>query len=118
MSLDVAGKYPQPKFLGQAKPTNTTATPLYSPASGVTGIIRTIFVANSDNNSHSFTIYFDNTGSLVDTDHIIFPTVAVNGLSTVQLDVYIAMNNSAGTLSVKTNSANNFTFTAFGEELT
>ncbi len=106
----------QEKLLGQARPSSTTATSLYSPAANISTIIRTIFVCNVTISVVKFRIFVHDSGSVFDEDTALFWDVTLAGNTTIELNTVICMNDANGNLGVKTNIANALTFTAFGSE--
>ena len=107
----------QEKQLGQVRPTNTTALSLYSPGAGVTAIIKTIFITNTSTSTVKFRIFADDDGTTFDETTALFWDVPILAESTVELDSFLAMNNSAGNLAVRVDSPSTLTFTAFGAEV-
>ena len=103
----------QEKMLGQLRPANTTAASLYAPAANVTAIIKTIFVANTSSSVALFCIFVHNTGTTYDETTALFWDVSIASHATVELNSFLAMNNSAGHLAVRTDTANALTFTFF-----
>lgn len=106
------------KQLGQLRPANTTAASLYSPPSGKTGIIKTIFVCNTTPTAAKFRLFCDDNGSTYDQSTALAYDADILGNSFVEIDTYIAMNDSTGNLGVRTDTASALTFTAFGAEVT
>lgn len=108
----------QEKQLGQLRPANTSAASLYSPGAGVTAIISTVWVCNTSASVVTFRIFVDDDGTTYDESTALFWDTTLAANSTVELNTYIAMNNSSGNLAVRTGSASTLTFTAFGAEST
>jgi hypothetical protein len=107
----------QEKQLGQLRPANTTAASLYSPGAGVTGIVKSVWICNTSGSSATFRIFSDDDGTTYDESTAVFWDVTIEGNTTVELDTFMALNNSAGNLAVRTSSASALTFTAFGAEV-
>jgi hypothetical protein len=107
----------QEKQLGQLKPANTTAASLYSPGAGVTAIVKSIWICNTTSATATFRIFVDDDGSTYDESTSLFWDVSLSGNTTIELNTFIALNNSTGNLGVRTSSANTLTFTAFGAEV-
>lgn len=105
------------KILGQATPADTNAASIYSPNDSVIGIVRNIFVCNTTAGALSFRIFVDNDGTTYDTTTALYYDVSIAANTTTKLDVFIPLNNSSGNLAVRSSSANNLTFTAFGVEI-
>ena len=108
----------QEKQLGQLRPANTTAASLYSPAVGVTAIVKALYVTNTSLVVATFRICVDDNGSTFDESTALFWDVTLNANTTLELYTFIAMNDSAGNIGVRTDTANALTFTAFGAEIT
>lgn len=106
----------QEKLLGQSRPSNTTAVSIYSPSSGNT-IIKSIWVCNTSAAQVTFRIFVDDDGTTYDESTALFWDVTIDGNSTVEMDTFLAMNNSAGNIAVRSSSANALTFTLFGAEI-
>lgn len=107
----------QEKQLGQLRPANTTAASLYSPGVGVTAIVKSIWICNTTSLSVTFRIFADDDGATYDETTAMFWDVNIPGNTTVELDTFLAFNNAAGNLAVRTSNANALTFTAFGAEV-
>jgi len=107
----------QEKQLGQLRPANTTAASLYSPSAGVTAIIKSVYITNTTPGSVTFRIFADDDGTTYDETTALFWDATIAGNTTIELDTFLAFNNAAGNLAVRTSSANALTFTAFGAEV-
>jgi hypothetical protein len=107
----------QEKQLGQLRPSNTTAASIYSPGAGVTTIVKQIYVTNTSSTGSLFRIFVDDDGSTYDQSTAIFWDVSIDANTTVEISTFIAMNNSAGNLAVRTSQANTLTFSIFGAEV-
>ena len=107
----------QEKQLGQLRPANTTAASLYSPASGVTTIIKAIIVCNTSGSAATFRIFLDDDGTTYNQTTALFYDVALAADTTIQIDTYYAMNDNSGNLAVRTNTNNAITFSCFGAEI-
>lgn len=108
------------KVLGQATPSDTNAVSIYSPASPVVSTeITSIFICNTDSSQHSYRIFLDDDGTTYNTTTALFYDKTINGNETsIPLSgTSVFMNNLSGNLAVRTNSANNLTFTVLGIEL-
>lgn len=107
----------QEKQLGQARPSVTTAVSIYSPASDITGIIKTIYICNTSAASATLRIFVDDDGSTFDETTALFWDASLGAGETLQLDTFIALNDSSGNIGVRSNTANALTFTLFGAEV-
>ena len=104
--------------LAQTRPANTTAATAYT-ATRATEVTR-IIVANSST-ATQFSLFHDDDGSTYSQATALFYTVAIEANSTV--DVVFAdgyggiVVSPSGTIGVKTEAANNLTFTVYGVTL-
>lgn len=103
-------------ILAQSRPANTTATSVYSPSASIHTEINRVVVCNTSAASQKYRIFLDNTGTTYDETTALFWDVPVPADSTVQIEAGWWMDNSAGNLAVRTDSADAFTFTVFGAE--
>ena len=108
----------QEKQLGQSRPADTSAVSLYSPASNITGMAKNLIVANTTSSSAKFRVFVDDNGTTYDQSTALFYDVSLLGNTTVLIDMYAAMDNSAGNLAIRSDTANALTFTLFGAEIT
>ncbi len=102
------------KQLGQLRPTDTSAASLFSPASGETVIVTDIVICNVSANDASYRIFNDDDGTTFDEGTALFFDVSIRANSTHTIDNAIIMNDSTGSIGVRTDSANDLTFTAYG----
>lgn len=107
----------QEKQLGQLRPANTTAASLYSPASNVTGIAKNLVVANTTATTATFRVFVDDDGTTYDQSTALFYDTPIAANTTVFVAMYLPMNNSAGNIAVRTDTANALTFTLSGAEI-
>lgn len=108
----------QEKQLGQLRPSTTSATSIYSPASGVTAIIKNITVCNTTGIATKFSIFHHNSGTTYDQSTALFYICPIEKNQTVVLPAFMSMNNPTGNLAVKTDTANALTFSVYGAEVT
>lgn len=108
----------QEKQLGQLRPANTSAASVYSPGAGVTAIVKTITICNTTNAPAELSIFLDDDGTDYDEDTALFFENQLAAKSTMIIEGFWAMNNSAGNLGVQTSVANALTFTVCGAEVT
>jgi len=108
----------QEKQLGQLRPLDTNAASIYSPGSGVTGIVKVIFITNTTNTTAKVSIFQDNDGTTYDkTTALVFEASVTKGTS-IEINTYLPMDNSAGNLAVQVSIADTVTFTVSGAEVT
>jgi hypothetical protein len=108
----------QEKQLGQLRPSNTSAASIYTPASGVTAIIKNITVCNTSVAPAKFSIFHHDSGTTYDQSTALYYTCIIEKNQTVVLPAFMAMNNPTGNLAVQTNTANALTFSVYGAEVT
>ncbi len=102
--------------LGQLTPADSNAASIYSPAAGIVTEITSIVVTNTDGSAHTYRIFHDEDGSTYSTATALYYDVGIAANTTVVLEPLAFMANEAGNLAVRSNSANNLTFTAYGKE--
>ena len=107
----------QEKQLAQARPSGTSAVSIYSPASGVTAIIKNITICNTTGANVTFCVFHHDTGTTYDESTALYFEVTIDKRSTLSLTPFMAMNNDAGNLAVKTSVGNALTFTVYGAEV-
>ncbi len=108
----------QEKILGQLRPSNTTATSVYSPPVNTIGIIKSITICNTTGSAVTFRVFLDDDGTTYDESTALFYDVTINANETITDVAFRGMNNSSGNLAVRTSSANALTFTVAGAEVT
>lgn len=108
----------QEKQLGQARAGNTTATSVYSPASSTTAIIKMLTLCNTSAATASFRIFVDDDGTTYDETTALYWDVDLAANQSVEIDTFIAMNDSSGNLAYRTSVASAITITVFGAEVT
>ncbi len=108
----------QEKQIGQARENSTNNVSVYSPDTGVTAIIKGIFVANTSGADATVRIFIDDNGvSYTEATAIVWDvTVPADGL--LEIDTFIAMDNAAGNIAYRSSVANALTITIFGAEIT
>jgi len=105
------------KQLGQAVAT-TTATSIYSPASGVEAVIKQITVCNTTNSIVKLSLYRDDDGTTYDTTTTVKYDQDVPAKSTELWDVYYCMNDSTGNFAIEAGASSSLTVTLDGIEFT
>lgn len=107
-------------YLNQLRPANTTAASIYSLVSvaGVTQpvVVRQLWICNTGNSTIKASLYFDNDGTTYDDTTKMLHEIAIPKNATEKIDIEIPMRNSAGNLAVQTDTANDATFTLFGDK--
>ena len=107
----------QEKQLGQVRPANTSAASLYSPGTGVTAIVKSVWICNTSSSMVTFRIFVDDDGTTYDETTALFWDVSISGNTTVELNTFMALNNASGNLAIRASVASALTFTAFGAEV-
>lgn len=106
------------KQLGQARPADANAVSIYSPGAGVSTRIGSIAICNNTGSVAKFRIFLDDDGTDYDESTALYYDFSLAGNTTLMLnDLALFMNNSAGNLAVRTDTADALTFTVFGIEL-
>ena len=91
----------QEKQLGQIKVTATGAgTSVYSPAAGVTAVIKEIVFANVGGASVGFSLFLDDDGTTYDLNTCIASAVNLQANDFRQISGFFPMNASDGNLAV------------------
>jgi len=104
------------KILGQASPSGTAVTTLYTVPSSTETIVSTITATNVTSSVTPFDLYVVPSAGTAGVDNALVYDADLFG-NTVQAFT-IGLTLSAGdTLQVKTYTANAFTFQAFGQEI-
>ena len=106
----------QEQQLFQSRPSGTTAASVYSPGSGETARILSIKVCNTSGATAKFRIFCDDDGTTYDETTALYWDITVPADDTWELQKHdeIMMNNSAGNLAFRTDTANALTVTGFG----
>ena len=106
------------KPLFQSQPASTTAATLYTPSAGVTGLLKSINVANASTASATFSLYHDIDGLTYNSSSILYPSITVDSLDTLLIEQFIAINSTASGIGVAVGTANALTFSGYGAEVT
>ena len=104
------------KQLGQLRPADTNAASLYSPASAVDAVVKSIIVANTSGVDASFRIFHDDNGTTYDETTALFWDTPITADDTLVLGPFAAMADDTGNLAVRSSVGNALTFTAYGSE--
>lgn len=104
------------KILGQVKVASaSTPESLYSPASGVTGIIVNIIVCETGGATATFSLYADATGTGTAAANTLFKNVSLSENETKVLAIKLPIASATGQVSCEA-STTNVVFTATGME--
>lgn len=105
----------QTLLLGQLRPANTTATSIYSPDDYA--IVDKIIVCNQGGITPKFRIFLDDDGSTYDETTALYWDIVLDKDQTIEIEGTFYMANSSGNLAVRTDTADDVTFTVFGREI-
>lgn len=106
------------KMLGQLRPSGTSAVSIYSPPDNTQVIIKSIVICNSNGAGVHASVFVDNTGTTYnETTALVWGADISHGAMPTILNCDICLNNTAGNIAVKTDTANALTFTIFGLEI-
>ena len=103
------------KVLGQAAPSATTATTLYTVPSGKDVIISTLVIANRAGAAASYRIAVRPNAATLADEHYLAYDVAVGALDSTTLTLGITL--SVGDIVTIYASTANLSFSAFGSEV-
>lgn len=108
---------PESLELGQLRPANTSNASLYSPGANIRTRVRIIMIVNTSTTSAKFRLFHDDDGTTYNqTTAIFYDAVVAAGTTVEWTPVKLDMMNSSGNIAVRTDTANAFTFTLYGEE--
>lgn len=105
------------KQLAQARGT-TEAASIYSPATGVRAIIKTVTLCNTSGADTTFGIFMDNDGSVTTESTAKFFLSPILARETIDLSVFWPMALSTGNFGFKCAAGNAVTITLDGVEIT
>jgi hypothetical protein len=103
------------KVLGQVAPSDTNLTTLYTVPSATQTVVSTITVANASNASASYRLAIRPAGASIETKHYIGYDVYLGANDSIALTLGVALQ-ATDVISVRTSSASNVAFQAFGVE--
>ena len=103
------------KPLAQAVAT-TTATSIYSPASGVESVIKIITICNTTNNVVTLSLFRPILGTTYDTTTTIKYEQDIPAKSTELWEVYYCMNATTNNFAIKAGASNSITISLDGIE--
>ncbi|KKN96843.1 hypothetical protein LCGC14_0164870 [marine sediment metagenome] len=90
----------------------------YSPAAGVTGIIKSVSVCNVNGAKIAFSIFLDDDGAVFDENTALYFEAELSKGQTFEREVWWPMNNLSGNLGVQVDTAQGASFTFHGAEVT
>jgi hypothetical protein len=104
------------KVLGQSAPAATTAADLYTVPAATEAIVSTITVANRGASAGTYRVYVRPAGASVANQHYLIYDASLSATSTDTMTLGITLA-ATDVVSVYASTAN-FSFNAFGTELT
>lgn len=103
------------KVLGQSAPSATTATTLYTVPAATSTVVSTISVCNRDSASAQYRIAVRPAGASLANQHYIVYDASLTGNSTDTVTIGVTLATT-DVITVYASTAN-FSFSAFGSEL-
>jgi hypothetical protein len=104
------------KILGQAAPTDTSNTDLYTVPTATESVTSTIAIANTTASAATARVFVRANGAAAAASNAIIYDASVPGNSTITLTLGITLD-AADVITVKSSTANALTFHAFGNEI-
>jgi len=105
------------KMLFQNANPGTTAVTAYTKVTGKITVIKRITVCNKTGSATTFRIHFNNSSNSYTTSNALYYDVPIPANTTIDLDTFIALNTTSGTVGVQEGNANSLVFTSFGIEV-
>jgi hypothetical protein len=104
------------KVLGQAAPSATTNTNIYTVPAATNAVISTLVVANRNDSLASFRLAVRPAGATLANEHYVAFDVPVGPLDSTNITIGITLN-ATDLLTVYASNAN-LSFSVFGSEIT
>lgn len=104
------------RLTAQSRPSGTTAGQIYSPPDYTTATDLRVIVCNTSASAATFRLFHDDDGTTYSEATALYWDKSVSSGDAFVIDVGIDMDNSAGSLGARTDTANALTFTVYGEE--
>lgn len=105
------------KMLAQTANPGTSAVAHYSKQTNKISVVKRIYVCNKSAGATTFRIHFNNTGSSYTTSNALYYDVPINANSTIELDTFIALNTTSGSIGIQEGSSSALVFTSYGIEV-
>ena len=102
------------QYLNALRPSAVAAETIFSPRTGETVILVSLYVCNLSAVDIEYSIYFDNDGTTYNETTALAFNTPLQAKTTEIIELQIPMQNSRGNLAVQTSSANDINFTLFG----
>lgn len=106
------------KQLAQLEPANTSVAALYSPSANVIAEIENLFITNTSANARAYRVFHDADGTTSSTGTALYYDVAIaaNTTDRISFNPPLWMDNEDSNLGVRSDAANELTFTLYGLE--
>lgn len=105
------------KVLGQSAPANTSNADLITVGSGKSQVVSTLVVANTTTSAATCRVFARIGGAAAAAGNALVYDATVLGNTTTTLTLGITLA-ATDVLTIRTDTANALTFTAFGSEIT
>ena len=105
------------KMLSQTANPGVTAVATYTKVANFITVVKRIIICNKTAAATTYRIHFHNTGATYATTNALWYDVPINANTTVELDTFIALNTTSGSIGVQEGNANSLVFTLFGLEV-
>lgn len=102
------------QYLNALRPAAVVAETIFSPRTGETVLLVSLYVCNLSAVDIEYSVYFDNEGTTYDETTALAFNTDIRANTTEIIELQIPMGNSDGNLAVQTSSANDINFTLFG----
>jgi hypothetical protein len=79
--------------------------------------VKRIIVCNKTAAATTFRIHFSNNSATYTTSNALYYDVAIAANTTVELDTFIALNTTSGSIGVREGTASSLVFTLMGVEI-
>jgi len=104
------------KQLAQARENSTNAVSVYSPGSGLTGIITTIHISNTSGAAATFRLFHDDDGTTYDESTSLAWDSPIAVDEFIQITGHYSVDES-GNFAYQSSVANAITITLYGAEI-
>lgn len=105
------------KVLGQAAPADTDNADLYTVPASTQAVVSTLSVTNDTTSSATFRVYVRVAGAAAGAVNTLFYDTTLAGNTSAFFTVGLTLG-AGDVLTVRSGTANAFTFQAFGSEVT
>lgn len=106
-------------FSEQDAPSGTTPVAIYTPGSGITGMVKSVTITNTTAAPVKYSIYSHKTGSTYDATTSLAKEIVLAGNDSIILEWNgpgQVVNGAAGNFAIQTDTADALTFTVTGWE--